>query len=210
MPPVQTGFDQLVTSLEELEAIIGLPSKLVKNKLLPALDEHCRDFIARSPFALVGTANAAGQCDVSPRGDAPGFALVLDDTRLVLPERAGNRLADTMRNILVNPQIGLLFLIPGISHTVRVNGRACILRDKAILEQMTMKGKVPLVGIGVEVEQAFAHCPKAFKRSHLWETETWAEVSSVKTLGQMLECIAGIPAAQLDRNIEEGNRTRLY
>src|SRR5688572_5290298 len=126
------AFNDIVTSEAELREILGAPRDLVLRKQLPALDVHCRAFIALSPFLLISSANAAGECDVSPRGDAPGSVLVLDDRRLVIPDRPGNRRIDTLRNIIANPQVGLLFLIPGVEETLRVNGRAYVSRDEAL------------------------------------------------------------------------------
>ncbi len=209
----QRLFNQVITSEEELREIIGQAQERTKRKIIRALDQHCREFIAASPFLVIGTTNAEGQGDVSPRGDAPGFVLVLDEKRLVIPERPGNKLADTLTNILVNPHVGLIFLIPGISQTLRVNGRASVFQDAAILERLAFQGKVPKLAIGVEVEEAFLHCPKAFVRSHLWETETWPDPAGVKSMGQMLESqinLPGMTAAVIDCNVEDSVRNRLY
>jgi PPOX class probable FMN-dependent enzyme len=134
MNPPASCFTSVVTRESDLREVVGRPSDLALKKQLAALDEHCRAFIARSPFVLVATANAAGQCDVSPKGDAPGFVRVLDDTHLVIPDRPGNRRLDGMRNLLENPHVGLIFLIPGKEETLRVNGRASIVRDEALLD----------------------------------------------------------------------------
>jgi hypothetical protein len=165
----------VITSVEELRTLIAPPPpgsrSLLKER--PALDPHSRAFIAHTPFLLMGTASADGWCDVSPRGDAPGFVQVLDDRRLVVPERPGNRRLDTLQNLLTNPRVGLLFLIPGRDETLRVNGRASMTRDPEILERSVVQGKAPLLGIGVEVEQVFFHCAKALLRSRLWVQEQW-------------------------------------
>lgn len=129
-----------IKSEEELRAILGYPSELVKNKAIDALDEHCRQFIAKSPLLIMATSDAEGLCDVSPRGDAPGFVLVLDDNHLVIPERPGNRRMDSLRNILSNPNAGLIFLIPGLEETLRVNGRAYIVRDEELLVEWNLMG----------------------------------------------------------------------
>lgn len=206
-------FAEPITSETTLREILGTPSEIVRRKQLPRLDEHCRAFIAHAPFVLVSTADAAGNCDVSPRGDAPGFVLVLDDQRLVIPERPGNRRTDTLRNILANPHVGLLFVIPGRGETLRLNGRATLFRDPAILAQMAVGEKVPLIAIGVEVEEAYLHCAKAFLRSHLWEPDRWPDLAGLASAGQMLESQLRMPdktAAEIDRLLEEGYRTRLY
>ena len=205
-------FKDVVTSVEELRTLVGEPSELARKKELPALDAHSRAFIARSPFLLLATASAAGRCDVSPKGDAPGFVLVLDDTRLVIPDRPGNRRLDGMRNLLENPHVGLIFLIPGKEETLRVNGRAWITRDDDLLARMTMMGKRPQLGIGVEVEECFLHCAKAFRRSRLWQTTEWPQPSELTSMAQMLvdQTRPGMTVEQMAERLEEGYRTRLY
>jgi PPOX class probable FMN-dependent enzyme len=175
---LEYGFGEQITSLEQLEELrplLGNPSKLSANKVIHSLDSYCRDFIAKSPFLVISTANSEGLCDVSPRGDAPGFVHVVDDNHLFIPDRPGNRRMDSIRNILSNPYIGLLFMVPGLGETFRVNGTACITRDRSLLEQTAVRGIVPLMGIGVKVEECYLHCAKAFKRSGLWQPETWLQ-----------------------------------
>jgi PPOX class probable FMN-dependent enzyme len=203
----------VVTSARELRDLIGEPTELARKKELSALDTHCRDFIARSPFLLLATANAGGQCDVSPKGDAAGFVLVLDDHRLAIPDRPGNRRLDGMRNILENPHVGVIFLIPGIEETLRVNGRAAIVRDPSLLERCAVSGKTPQLAIVVEIEECFLHCAKAFKRSHLWEPDAWPDRTSVPSMARMLlDQIKpeGVTVEQLERTIQEGYAKRLY
>ena len=180
------GFEKVVSSEARLREVLGHPGDRAVGKERPRLDEHCRAFIAQSPFLILGTANASGQCDVSPKGDEPGFVKVLDETHLAIPDRIGNNRLDGMTNMLVNPHVGLIFLIPGREDTLRVNGRAWIVEDDAVLDAMVMKGKRPPFAIGVEVEQAFMHCPKAFIRSGLWTHETWPDPSVVPSMSQML------------------------
>ena len=206
-------FRDLVRSEEALRTLIGTPSELALKKQLGALDPHCRDFIAHAPFVLVATANAAGQCDVSPKGDAPGFVRVLDDRHLAIPDRPGNKRLDGMRNILGNPHVGLIFLIPGMEETLRVNGRGSIVRDASLLDRMVVNGKRPQLAIGVEVEECFLHCAKAFKRSGLWDPATWPAKSELPRAAQMLlDHIRpeGVTVDQLECQLEEGYRTRLY
>ena len=167
-----TGFAQ-ITSETELRELVGLPSQRVATKVRPALlDEH-RDWLAHSPFCLIATAGPDGRCDVSPKGDPPGFALVLDDTTLAIPDRPGNRRVDGFLNVLANPHVGLLFLIPGRDDTLRVNGRARLLRDAPFFDRMVVKNHRPSLALLVEVEEVFFHCAKAFLRSQLWQPETW-------------------------------------
>jgi PPOX class probable FMN-dependent enzyme len=151
----------------------GEPSEVARRKELPALDVHARTFIARSPFLLLGTADARGRCDVSPKGDAPGFVRVLDDHHLAIPDRPGNKRLDGMRNILVNPHVGLLFLVPGNDFTLRVNGRGAITREPELLESLAVGGKAPRLAIGVEVEEVFLHCARSFRRGKLWDQAAW-------------------------------------
>jgi len=146
---IQSKFKDVVTSEEELRDLICFPGDLAVRKQLAYLDEHCQNFIAQSPFLLIGSVNAAGACDVSPRGDAAGFVLVLDEKTLVIPERPGNRRLDTLSNIVQTSVVGLLFIIPGAEETLRVNGHACLTQDTALLERTAAQGKQPLIAIGV-------------------------------------------------------------
>jgi len=179
---------KMVTSIERLREILPEPGpdSRVRRKELRFIDPHARNFISRSPFVVLSTSSADGRCDATPRGDAPGFVKVLDDTTLIIPDRPGNRRLDSMENILSNPRAGLLFMIPGMDETLRVNGRAAITADPALLEPLAMQGKVPLLGIIVEVEELYFHCARAFRRSRLWEPETWMDRSEMPTLGQII------------------------
>lgn len=179
-------FAETITDLAELRALVGEPSELARKKELDHLDAHCRQFIAHAPFLLLGTADATGRCDVSPKGDAPGFVQVLDEHHLVIPDRPGNKRIDGMRNILENPHVGVIFLVPNKEETLRVNGRATITRDPELLARMEVGGKRPLLAIGVEVEEVFMHCAKAFKRASLWQPERWPDVSTMATAACML------------------------
>src|SRR5262249_53092587 len=164
----------LVTAVETLREIVGgEPSEVARKKEIQALDAHSRTFIVRSPFLLLGTADAQGRCDVSPKGDAPGFVSVLDDHHLVIPDRPGNKRLDGMRNILANPRVGIIFLVPGNDFTLRVNGRAVVTQDPELLATLATQGKVPLLAIGVDVEEVFLHCARSFRRGKLWDRESW-------------------------------------
>jgi hypothetical protein len=207
------AFENVVKSIEELRALVGEPGELAVKKQIGALDEHCRAFIRHSPFLLLATSNAAGQCDVSPKGDAPGFVLILDDRHLVIPDRPGNRRLDGMRNLLENPHLGLIFLIPGRVDTLRVNGRAWIVRDPVLLERTAVMDKRPDLAIGVEVEECFLHCAKAFKRSKLWRTETWPKPAAVASMARILldqAKPAAITLEDMQRRLERGYSTQLY
>ena len=177
------------------------------------LDHHCINFINLSPFCMVSTSDENGNCDVSPRGDKPGFACILDQKTLVLPERPGNRRIDSMRNIISNPHIGLLFLIPGLGETLRINGKACLITDDKILEQMSDGSKKPSIGIAVEVEECFIHCAKAFKRSGLWEPETWEGEENLPSAAKILSehaKKANLSETEIEQILVRDYKERLY
>jgi uncharacterized protein len=162
-------FKHRITSVADLEAVIGRPSELVIRKELSELDSHMREFIADSPFVMLGTSDDDGRLDVSPRGDLPAVAKALGPKHLILADRPGNRRADSLRNIMQTGRIALLFLVPGLGETLRVNGRACVMRDPDHLQALAVAGKTPELGIGVEVEECFFQCAKALIRSKLWD-----------------------------------------
>ena len=162
-----------ITSAEELRAYVGEPMPRAVSKERVRLHPRDRDWLAASPMCLIATSDAAGNCDVSPKGDPPGFTYVIDDTTLAIPDRPGNRRVDGFLNVLQNPHVGLIYLIPGRRETLRINGRARVIREAPFLDEMAVKGKSPTLALLVEVEQIFFHCPKAVMRSALWEPETW-------------------------------------
>jgi PPOX class probable FMN-dependent enzyme len=163
-----------ITTEDRLRELIGAPLQRALDKDRSALSDVHRDWLAASPFCLVATSDAAGRCDVSPRGDPPGFALALDDRTIAMPERPGNRRTDSLLNILQNPHVGLLFMVPGRGDTLRVNGRARLLSDVPYADRMEVKGHRPTVVLEVAVEQVFFHCAKAFMRAALWDPQSWA------------------------------------
>lgn len=190
-----------------LREIMGTPMELAVRKQLGKLDRYAREFIARSPFLCIGTADASGKADVSPRGDPPGFVQVLDDHTLIIPDRPGNNRLDTMGNIMANPHVGLLFMIPGFEDTLRVNGRATIVNDPAVLERAAVNGKAPKVAIRVAVDEAFLHCAKAFKRSKLWDPAARVDRKAMPSLAQMiLEQTAPAEAPPSKREVEDADR----
>ena len=205
-------FKDIVTSEAELRALVGEPSDRAMKKEIQTLDVYARAFIANAPFLLLATSGVDGRCDVSPKGDAPGFVHVLDDRHLVIPDRPGNRRLDGMRNLLQNAHVGLIFLIPGREDTLRVNGRAWIVRDGDLLDRMAVNGKLPQFAIGVEVEECFFHCPKAFKRSKLWHADQWPSPDIVASFAQMLfdRTKIGGSVEEIQRDLEERYRTQLY
>lgn len=180
-----------ITTEAELRALIGQPTEIVCAKRSDRLNVATRPFIERSPFVCVATADAEGNCDVSPRGDPPGFVRILDDRTLLLPERPGNRLADSLVNILHNPRVGLLFVVPGVTDTFRVNGRATLVTDAALLAPCVVEGKAPALGILVDITIAYTQCAKAFLRSHLWDPARFIERAALPTAGEIHRALQG-------------------
>ena len=209
-------FKDVVTSREELRIMFGAPSARAVQKDRGCLDAHTREFIARSPFLLLATSGADGRCDVSPKGDAPGFVLTLDDRHLAIPDRLGNNRIDGHLNIVDNPHVGLIFLIPGREDTLRINGRACIVRDQEVLARLEAQGKRPKVAIGVEIEECFLHCAKAFKRSGLWDRERWPDIAGLPSMANILwdqidlKATAQCSVDEFEADMEDRLRKGLY
>lgn len=193
------------STTEDLAVRFGAPHELAVEHKLPYIDEAAERFLAQCPFVIVSTADAEGRCDASPKGDPPGFIHVGDKHTLYLPDRAGNRMFQSIGNILSNPHVGLLFLIPGEEWTMRVNGRASIVDDPPLLEKLSARGRPAQMAIKVEIEECYFHCPKSFKRAELWNTErfhryqgeSWGKILAQRT--QM----AKEEAEQLDTMIEQ-------
>ena len=205
-------FNDTITSVDELRAILNEPDPMVARKVRPRLDPFSRQFIERSPFCVIASRNAQGDMDVSPKGDPAGFVLVLDDATLAIPDRPGNRIADTLTNILEVPHVAVIFLVPGKGDTLRVNGRARIVRDLDLRERLAHKGKVPKLAIAVAVETVFFHRAKCTIRSGLWKPEEWPEIADLPSLGEVLkgQLDWDIELATLDERIEQSYRERLY
>ena len=187
--PVPLTHTSVVASEEELRQILGAPVQRVVDKVQPRLSDVHRDWIAASPFLVLATAGPDGRCDASPKGDPGGFVHVLDETTLVVPERPGNRRADGYLNILANPHVGLVFVIPGRTDTLRVNGAARVVSDAPWFDDLVVRGHRPVLALEVIVEEVFFHCGKAFLRSDLWKPETWTpeSVPSRARIAQQLE-----------------------
>ena len=162
-----------IETVDQLVDLLGEPLPRVRDKARPALHYLDRDWLAASPFCLVATSDEQGRCDVSPKGDPAGFVRVLDDRTIAIPERRGNKRADGYKNILANPQVGLLFLIPGRGDTLRINGRAHLVSDAPWFDDMVVKGHRPVLALVIEIDEVFGHCAKAFMRSQLWHPSTW-------------------------------------
>jgi PPOX class probable FMN-dependent enzyme len=197
----------LITDEAELREIIGTPTENVLLKLTDRVNELTAQFIERSPFVCVATADPEGGVDVSPRGDPAGFVRVLDERTLLVPERPGNRIADTLRNLLADPRIALLFLIPGIGDTFRVNGRAVITDDAELLAPSAVDGKVPKLGLLVSVEEAYTHCPKAFIRSGLWNPDLHIDRSQLPSSGAILRSLS---TPEFDAEEYDDERSKRY
>ena len=164
---------------------------MVVSKVVDRLNHQTRRFIEQSPFVCLATSDRDGNCDVSPRGDPAGFVRILDDRTLLVPDRPGNRLADSLRNILANPRIAILFVLPGLGDSFRVNGRATLITDPALLAPSAVEGKVPKLGIVVDIDEAYTQCPKAFIRSALWDPTKYLPRDALPTSGEVVRAIQG-------------------
>ncbi len=197
---------------EELRAIYAEPKEAVLQKILPRLEKHSRNFIAHSPFIVMATSDAKGHADASPKGDAPGFVHVSDDKTLLIPDRIGNNIADSLRNILENPEIGLIFFIPGIRETLRINGKCEIVSDTGTLSALEAQGKAPRSALKVTVREVYMHCGKSIIRSDLWGESNKIDRSEFPTLGKILaDQVAGRDEAEkLDEYLEHSYKENLY
>lgn len=196
-----------IRSEAELRALIGQPAALTCAKIADRLNPLTRRYIELSPLVCLATSDASGACDLSPRGDPAGFVQILDDRTLLLPERPGNRLADSLVNMLHNPQVGLLFIVPGVTDTFRVNGRATLTTDADLLAPCAVEGKVPLLGVLVDIEQAYTQCSKAFLRAQLWDARRHVDPATLPTGGQVHRAIQG---AQFDAEAYDTERAERY
>lgn len=201
------SFKDVIAGVDELDDLYRRPTAAVLDKETQSLDDGCRRFIERSTFVLIGTCDAAGRLDVSPRGGPAGFVKVLDDRRLVVPDLNGNNRLDSIRNIVVHPRIAMLFVIPGLGETLRLNGAACITTDDEILDLFTDELRRPTTAIGVVIEHAFIHCAKALRRGALWQPDSWPAADERPSPGQILAEHAGvadtITGEQVDAALEE-------
>ena len=181
-----SSFNDALTSQPELREVYRAPSELSLRKEVDHLDGNCRAFIAHSPFVVLSTAAADGRCDASPKGGPAGFVTVLDDHHLAVPDLTGNNRLDSLSNLVENPFVALLFLIPGLDETLRVNGRATVTTDEAVLDRCRVHDRRPRAAIGVEVETAYIHCAKALKRGDVWQPEQWPDLSDLPAPSCML------------------------
>jgi uncharacterized protein len=196
---------EFLRSREELRGHYKAAHERSLLKEMRVLDGHSRGFIAKSPFVLIGSSDGNGNSDVTPKGDRPGFVAVLDDVTIAIPDRPGNNRLDTWENVIANPSIGLLFLIPGMDETLRINGEARITADAGLRDRLSAEGRLPATVMVVSVKAAYMHCAKAFMRSELWHPTTWPDRKSLPTLGQILKdqlALAG-SAEETDRGLAE-------
>ena len=204
--------DGAITSEEGLREIYRQPGRPALDKVIHHLDENCRVFLAHSPFLTMATADAEGRCDVSPKGGPPGFVVVLDDKHLAIPDLSGNNRLDSLQNLVSNPGIGLLFLVPGMDETLRVNGTATVTTTDEVLDACALRDVRPKVAIVVEVEEVYLHCGKALRRSSLWRSDEWPDTAEVPTAG----CIykghmdLDVPAETVDQLLEDSYSQTLW
>ncbi|AOW78625.1 pyridoxamine 5'-phosphate oxidase [Colwellia sp. PAMC 20917] len=191
-------FLDVIESREQFRELMGEPSEKVTRKTLGKLDNHCQNFISRSPFIILTSADSSGNQDVSPKGDPAGFVMILDENTIAIPDRPGNRRADTFENILQNPNVGIIFLVPGKTETLRISGTAKIVRDEKLRTSMSIKGRLPDFALVIEVKEAFFHCSKCMIRSKLWKYEEWANLDGLPLLAETM-----VDAGKLDLSVEE-------
>lgn len=217
-PSTATGDDLIsrlrahqVATVADLHAINGVPQQAILEKHTSYLTPLLEDFISAAPFFLIATSDANGNCDVSPKGDQTGIVKILDRHTLAIPDRLGNRRVDGHRNIIANPHIGLIFIIPAVDETVRVNGRAFITADPDLLASMTVQGKTPKLATIVEIDEVYMHCARAFLRSGLWKPESWPDPDTIPTLGAiMCEQKELPPPDESQGKRQEAYRSTLY
>jgi PPOX class probable FMN-dependent enzyme len=201
-----------VTTREELRTLYRGPSERAVRKELRKLDPHARNFLARSPFVLIGTQDGQGAADVSPKGDRPGFCVALDDVTVAIPDRPGNTRLDSFENVLVNPAVGLIFLIPGMNETLRINGEGRLTADRELCEKLAVEGHPALAVLVVRVRAVYMHCAKAFMRSELWAPQSWPDRDELPTLGQILHDQLALPQSreELDAGLAEAYRKSMW
>jgi PPOX class probable FMN-dependent enzyme len=201
----------MLTTIDELEAHYGQPSERAVKKEIAYVNDDYRRFIELSPFVVLSTAGPEG-LDCSPRGDAPGFVRIIDERTLALPDRPGNNRVDSLRNVVVQPHVGLLFLVPGVGETLRVNGRGRVENDPALLADFAVDGKPPRAVLMIDVDAVYFHCSKAMVRSNLWDAERYVERSRLPSAGEMLRRVSGdtFDAHAYDTDLPERIKKTLY
>ena len=205
-------FEEVVMTRDRLRELIQPPVDLVRNKAIDRIDDICRRFIAASPFVMIATRGADGRLDASPKGDPAGFVAVLDEHTLAIPDRLGNNRLDTLENVLVHPEVGLIFVIPGHNDTLRVSGKGRIVRDADLQRRLAVNGKTPNLVLVVTVEEGFMHCSKCMIRSRLWRQDDWPDRSSVATLAEAMIAHAAPKESvgEMEAIIDGDRENRLY
>lgn len=202
-------MDHNIDSLEKLREVIDEPAPIIVQKVVQTIDEICREFIEKSPLICVGTSNLQNDQDVSPKGDAPGFVKVLNESTIVIPERPGNHLAFGFRNIIETKKVGVIFMVPGLKETVRINGEAVISKDPELLQSLCVNGKPAILCTVVNVQECFFHCGKAFVRSKLWQSETWPTKASSNIHKQISRAL-DVDEGFIEEALKEDYRDNLY
>lgn len=205
-------FDEVITTRERLREIMGEPSHRVTGKVIDHIDDICARFIAASPYAIVGTTGGDGLLDLSPKGDPAGFVHIIDKKTLAIPDRLGNKRADSFENLLINPAVTIFFLIPGYSFTLRVAGRGRIVRDQTLQSRLAINGRAPDLILAVDVEEAFMHCAKSMARAKLWQPEHWPDTSNVPSLAEAMVAHGKLAEAkeEMQSIIDKDFETRMY
>lgn len=205
-------LQDIVETVAQLRSIVPLPAGHARDKVLGALDHHCRAIIERCPFVVIASGTATGALDISPKGDAPGFVAVLDDRTIAIPDRPGNRRADTFTNVLSQPDVAILFVVPGRAETLRVNGRAVVCADERLRRSLAVAGKLPQLVLVVHVDEVFVHCGKCMLRSRLWQPQTWPPAAELPSHARCLADHArtGVDVAELERQLRENYGSNLY
>lgn len=202
----------VVTNAEEIKEILGKDFPSQTNKVIDHIDDHCRAWIERTPFIVISSADATGAMDVSPKGDPPGFVKILDQHTLAIPDRLGNHRGDTFKNVVENPRVGIMFVIPQRTEVLRVSGKAQVVKDPDLLADMAVNQKFPDLALLVRVEEAMFHCGKSMIRSHMWQPEEWGSIEGLPTYGQALKDHGNMPdlIEELDAMVERNETQRLY
>lgn len=205
-------FSDPITTEAELRDVLGHPSPIARDKVIDHIDSFCAEFIAHAPFVVLSTRGAGGEMDLSPRGDPAGFVQLIDERTLAIPDRLGNNRADTFVNLLANPEVGLIFLVPGKRETLRVSGTGLLVRDEDLRASLAHKGKVPHLALVVEVKRVMFQCAKCMVRSGLWQPQSWADVSGMSSLAEAIKVHSQMPESvpEIDEMIARSEAERLY
>jgi len=197
---------------QQLRELYRQPSEAAIRKAMPELDVHSRNFIGKCPFLVIGSQDRHGNADVTPRGDHPGFVAILDNRTIAIPDRPGNNRLDTWENILQNPSIGLIFMIPGMNETLRINGEARLTADEELRQRFSVNERPALSVLVVKIREVYLHCAKAFMRSKLWQPESWPDRSEMPTLGEIMRDQLALPhsSEELDKGLDEAYRKSLW